>query len=165
MHGSSNRSPWTARTGLAIARAAVAATAVFMATGCSIARPTASATAAAVGDRGAATARVDITLDLSNSGRNEVELVSYDYMITLEDGSSYDGRWAALRALPPGQTVKATVPAVLPVASVREGMRWKVSGSVAYRDPQSIARILYEAGILKTESAFTGEGTLSGESK
>lgn len=104
---------------------------------------------------------MDITLDLTNSGTNEVELVAYDYIITLEDGSSYDGRWAALRALPPGQTVEARIPAVLPLASVQEGVRWRVRGSASYRDPQSIARILYEAGILKTQSEFSGEGQLS----
>lgn len=129
--------------------------------GCSIARPTAAASAATIAARGTGTARVDITLDLTNSGRNEVELVDYSYLITLEDGSSYDGRWAALRALPPGQTVQATVPAVLPLASVRDGVRWRVTGHASYRDPQSIARILYEAGILRTQSDFSGEGRLA----
>jgi hypothetical protein len=32
---------------------------------------------------------------------------------------------------------------------------------VSYRDPQSFARILYEAGILKTESSFDGEGAVA----
>lgn len=144
-----------------------AALAVALA-GCSVARPTARAAEARLGRggaAGAATASIDIGLELTNTSGNEIELVSYDYLIRLEDGSSYDGRWAALRALPPGQTVKATVPAIVPAASAREGARWTVMGTMTYRDPQSFARILYEAGILKTESMFEGAGTLAAQAK
>jgi len=136
--------------------------------GCSVARPTARAAAAHLGREGpagATTASIDITLELTNTSGNEVELVSYDYLIRLEDGASYDGRWAALRALPPGRTVTATVPAIVPIASARAGVRWTVMGTMTYRDPQSFARILYEAGILKTESMFAGEGTLAAAAK
>lgn len=144
--------------------AARTATCVLLASaaGCSVARPTARATDARVGaTSGATTASIDITLELANSSGNEVELVSYDYLIRLADGSSYDGRWAALRALPPGQTVTVTVPAIVPIASASPGARWTVTGTMSYRDPQNFARILYEAGILKTESVFEGEGVLS----
>lgn len=130
-------------------------------TGCSVVRPDVRATEANVAARGDGTAKVDIVLELRNGGDTEVELVTYDYLIRLGDGSSYDGRWAALRALPPGQTVRATVPAILPAASAIAGARWEVSGSVSYRDPQSFARILYEAGLLRTEAGFGGEGSMA----
>jgi len=150
------------RRGLALATICLAALALG---GCSVSRPAAKAIDAHIGASGQLTTSVDITLELTNTSPNEVELVSYDYLIRLEDGASYDGRWTALRALPPGQTVRATVPAVVPIASAREGARWTVSGTLAYRDPQSFARILYEAGILKTESAFEGAGNLAPASK
>jgi hypothetical protein len=133
--------------------------------GCSVSRPAAKPIEANIGSAGTVTAAIDITIELTNTSQNEVDLVSYDYLIRLEDGASYDGRWAALRALPPGQTVRATVPAVVPVASARAGARWTVVGTLAYRDPQSFARILYEAGLLRTESAFEGAGTLGTGSK
>jgi hypothetical protein len=128
---------------------------------CSVVRPGARASCANVAARGDATALLDVVLELTNPGTTEIELVNYDYEITLADGSSYDGRWAALRALPPGQTVTAKVPAIVPVTSASAGARWTVRGTVSYRDPQSFARILYEAGILKTESSFVGEGTIA----
>lgn len=130
-------------------------------TACSVIRPGARASAATVAARGDTTAMLDVVLELTNPGKTEIELVHYDYTITLADGSSYDGRWAALRALPPGQTVTATVPAIVPNASATAGARWTVRGTVSYRDPQSFARILYEAGILKTESSFDGEGAVA----
>lgn len=101
--------------------------------------------------------KVDIALELRNTGDDEVDLLEYDYVVTLADGSAYGGKWAALRALPPGQTVEATIPAVLPSASV--GGAWRVNGTLRYRDPQSIARILYESGLLRTEVGFSGAGS------
>lgn len=139
---------------------ALACVAAAASTGCSVIRPEARAAEARVAQVGVSTTRLDIVLELANPGQTEIELVHYDYTIALADGSSYDGRWAALRALPPGQTVRATVPAIVPVASAAAGGRWSVRGSVSYRDPQSFARILYEAGLLKTQSTFDGEGAL-----
>ena len=129
--------------------------------GCSFVRPTAKAVGVRVVEMGPSTARLAIEVELRNESSNEVELVSYDYLVRLEDGASYDGRWAALRALPPGQSVTASVPAIVPVQSARAGARWSVTGTLAYRDPQSLARILYEAGILKTESMFEGQGSVA----
>jgi hypothetical protein len=39
-----------------------------------------------------------------------------------------------------------------------DGGAWRVTGKVEFRDPQSFARILYEAGILHTRSEFSGDG-------
>jgi hypothetical protein len=43
------------------------------------------------------------------------------------------------------------------------GARWVVSGTASYRDPQSFARILYEAGLLKTQAEFGGSGILAAQ--
>lgn len=133
--------------------------ALFGAGGCAVARPEVRATETRVVESLGGTTKVDIALELRNTSDDELELVEYDYVITLPDGASYGGKWAAQRALPPGQPVETTVPAVLPAASVGSGATgWSVSGTLRYRDPQSIARILYEAGVLRTEVGFSGSG-------
>lgn len=130
------------------------------AAGCSVTRPDARAVDARTVESSGGVTKLDIALELKNTGADEVELVEYDYVVTLADGASYGGKWAALRALPPGRVVEATIPAILPSASVGSGeVSWRVSGTLRYRDPQSIARILYEAGIIKTEVSFSGAGT------
>ena len=147
---------------LALTGAVVASVfAIVAGSGCTVVRPDARASAATIVAHGEATAAIDITLEIINAELTEVELINYDYKITLDDGRSYGGRWAALRALPPGQTVTATIPAIVPEASARVGARWVVSGTASYRDPQSFARILYEAGLLKTQAEFGGSGTLA----
>lgn len=128
--------------------------------GCSIDRPNVRASEARIVASSGAATELEVAIELKNSGTDEIELVEYDYVLTLADGASYGGRWAALRALPPQQTVVATLPAVVPTASVRGGSAaWTLSGTLRYRDPQSIARILYEAGLLKTQVSFSGSGS------
>ena len=128
--------------------------------GCSVTRPEARAVDARIVESSGSATKIEVALELLNTGKDEVELVEYDYVVTLPDGAAYGGKWAALRALPPGRTVAAAVPAVLPTASLAAAgtTPWRVSGTIRYRDPQSIARILYEAGILKTETSFSGSG-------
>jgi hypothetical protein len=127
--------------------------------GCHVVRPEGRATELRVGRSNGDLTEVAVVLELRNPGRDEIDLVEYDYTVSLADGSRYGGRWAALRALPPGQTVEATLPAVLPTASLGEGMAWSASGTGRYRDPNSVLRILYEAGILKNEYSFSTNGT------
>ena len=132
-------------------------------TGCAINRPEARATAASIVESRNDVTRLAIDLELTNTGKDEIELVEYDYTVTLADGARYGGKWAALRALPPGEPVRATIPAVVPAASAQAARGWSVNGSLRYRDPRSVARILYEAGILKPEVSFSGSGSTLGE--
>ena len=138
---------------------ALLATAAAALAGCHVVRPEGRATEMRLGETKGDLTEVAVVLELRNPGRDEIDLVEYDYTISLADGSRYGGRWAALRALPPGQTVEATLPAVLPTASLAEGMAWSASGTGKYRDPDSVFRILYEAGILKNEYSFSTNGT------
>jgi hypothetical protein len=94
------------------------ATATLFAAGCGVVRPTVSASEMRLGETTADATKVGIVLELVNPGRDEVELVRYDYSVILDDGARYDGVWSAQRALPPGRPVEAVIPAVLPSASV-----------------------------------------------
>lgn len=126
--------------------------------GCSVARPSVGVAGIAEADRQGDVARVQLQLELANDGSDEVQLLEYEYVVALSDGSRYSGRWAALRALPPTRRITAEVPAILPTSAVDAGASWSVRGVMRYRDPQSIARILYESGLLKTEVEFAAEG-------
>jgi len=137
---------------------AATTTAALFACGCSLVQPTARATAASLERTAGEVGQLAIELELGNPGRDEIQLVEYDYLVTLSDGASYGGRWAALRALPPEQAVRATIPAILPASSLRGDVGWRVSGTLRYRDPQSVARILYELGLVETKISFDGSG-------
>jgi hypothetical protein len=136
----------------------LAAMSVLPLVGCSFTRPEARATSARLVESRDGTSRIEIELELLNPGKDEVELLEYDYTLALADGARYGGKWAALRTLPPKTPVRATIPAIVPTASATGAASWSVSGSLRYRDPQSVARILYEAGILRPEASFAGSG-------
>jgi len=144
----------------------LASASIFASAGCTVVRPVVEPSELRVMEQTDETTRVGVVVDLLNTGRNEVELVRYEYTVVLEDGARYDGVWSAQRALPPGRTVTAVIPAVLPTESVGRGAAaigrgWRLEGKLRYRDPQAIARILYEAGILRTEVGFSGSGTIA----
>ncbi len=138
---------------------ALLASATVALAGCHVVRPEGRATELRLGQSNGDLTEVAVVLELHNPGRDEIDLVEYDYTVSLADGSRYGGRWAALRALPPGQTVEATLPAVLPTSSLAEGVAWTARGTGKYRDPDSVFRILYEAGILKNEYSFSSAGS------
>lgn len=116
-------------------------------------RPTVQPISASLSATGEGVEQISVELELVNPGDDEIELVEYDYTLRGSDGSGYSGRWAALLALPPQTTTKTTIPAVVPPGP--EGRTWSLKGSLRYRDPKSIARLLYELGILKPEAGFT----------
>ncbi|MFM7050643.1 MAG: hypothetical protein ACKOYN_00715 [Planctomycetota bacterium] len=120
--------------------------------GCTINRPAVRPIGAVVSATGEGVERLSIELELTNPGSDEIELVEYDYTVRGSDGSGYSGRWAALLALAPESTSRATIPAVVPAGAA--GRTWSVDGSLRYRDPKSIARLLYELGLIKPETGF-----------
>ncbi|MFM7135296.1 MAG: hypothetical protein ACKO0W_13390 [Planctomycetota bacterium] len=75
--------------------------------GCAVARPSLEVSGIREVGRSGDVAQVKVMIDLANDGTDEVQLVEYEYVVALADGSRYAGRWAALRALPPTQRIAA----------------------------------------------------------
>ncbi|MFM1823116.1 MAG: hypothetical protein RI967_1382 [Planctomycetota bacterium] len=136
----------------------VAATAVMAMAGCSLVQPSVRAIGARVAGEADGVARLELELELANPGSTEIDLLEYDYRVELADGASYAGRWAALRALPADATVRAQVPAVVPAASLAGSGGWRIAGTVSYRDPASLSRLLFDLGLLENRAAFSGSG-------
>ncbi|MFZ9881414.1 MAG: hypothetical protein ACO3QC_08440 [Phycisphaerales bacterium] len=144
-----------------VASLAFLGTVLMLSSGCSLGRPSVAPKGFRVTSVGNDAAEVALDLDLVNSGQNEIELLHYDYTLRLDDGSSYTGRWAALLALPPETTTRATIPAIVPPTALRQGREWSLEGTLRYRDPQSVGRILYEFGIVRPQVGFQAEGRVS----
>jgi len=147
-----------------VASFALLAPALVLATGCSLGRPTVVPAGFRVKAVGTDAAEVALDLDLVNAGANEIELLQYDYTLRLDDGSSYSGRWAALLALPPETTTRASIPAIVPPSALQQGREWTLDGTLRYRDPQSVGRILYEIGIVRPQIGFQATGRVEATS-
>lgn len=132
-----------------------------------IVTPVAARPVVATGPLGAPIAAgLQVDLQVHNPSSEDVPLERFDYALQVDDVGRFEGRWAALRTLPPGQTVTLTVPASMRLPrdlTDREELggefRWRIEGGVRYQAPGLLGQILFDAGIRRPSEPFEGSGT------
>jgi hypothetical protein len=110
-------------------------------------------------------AEVDLLVLVRSRSPETVPLDDFRYSLVVDGRTVFRGRWAALAAVPPGEPMRRTLPAViptelLPAAAAGEPLplRWTVSGSVGWEDPRRLSRILLDLGLPNPRSDFTSRG-------
>lgn len=110
-------------------------------------------------------AEVDLLVLVRGRSPETVPLDDFRYSLAIDGRTVFRGRWAALAAVPPGEPMRRTLPAViptglLPAAEAGEPLplRWTVSGSVGWEDPRRLSRILLDLGLPNPRSDFTSRG-------
>lgn len=99
-----------------------------------------------------------IHLELHNKADVPVKLEIWDYSLSAA-ATRYAGRWSAGITIPPGETMNAVIPAVLPnAASPGPTTAWSASGSVTYLAPSRLAEALFELGLNRPSQSFSGRG-------
>lgn len=108
---------------------------------------------------------VDLLVLVRSRSPETVPLDDFRYSLAIDGRTVFRGRWAALAAVPPGEPTRRTLPAVIPselLPSAGSGeplpLRWTVSGSVGWEDPQRLSRILLDLGLPNPRSDFTSRG-------
>ena len=143
-------------------------TVLAMAGGCNVAQSprieVASATLTSSTDQAAS---IDIALVLSNPNDEPLPLIQFDYAVSLDGKTVFEGRRAALATLSKGDERTLTVPAVV----VYENTAWRaetgtppkvrVSGTLQYRVSGTIAELLFDFGVRKPKAHFAGERVLA----
>ena len=120
------------------------------------------------------TARTDdaaqfrIDLRLANDGTKDIPLERFEYVFTVQDVGVFEGRWAALRTIPPGQSITMEIPASIPLPTdlaervdLDAPISWRLEGGVRYRAPGFLGRILFDVGIRRPTESFRGSGTFT----
>ncbi|NCF40920.1 MAG: hypothetical protein GWP75_12475 [Planctomycetia bacterium] len=120
------------------------------------------------------TARTDdaaqfrIDLRLTNDGSEDIPLERFEYVFTVQDLGAFEGRWAALRTIPPGQSITMEIPASIALpADLAEQVdldapiSWRLEGGVRYQAPGFLGRILFDVGIRRPTEPFSGSGTFT----
>ena len=87
---------------------------LLLAVGCG-AVPRVAATAAKPTARTDDAAQFRIDLRLANDGTEDIPLERFEYVFTVQDVGVFEGRWAALRTIPPGQSITMEIPASIPL--------------------------------------------------
>ena len=107
-----------------------------------------------------------IELEVRNPSQDDMPLERFEYTFTVKDIGRFEGRWAAFRTLPPGESAVMIVPAstLLPVdlgerVDLDGNIDWRIEGGVRYQAPGLIGQILFDAGVRRPTQSFSGSGT------
>lgn len=107
-----------------------------------------------------------IRLEVSNPSDEDVPLDRFEYVFEVAEVGRFEGRWAALRTLPPGGSATIVVPASfalppdLPGPENDDGtFDWRIDGGVRYQAPGFIGQILFDVGVRRPTEPFSGSGT------
>jgi len=116
--------------------------------------------------------RLDIALDLANPNSEPLELIRFDYSVSIDGVSVYRGKRAAEATLSASGGKRLVLPAVVRFdqvpwqASGRPAeAAWSIRGSLLYVTPGALAEILLDTGVRKPRARFGGAGRvrLAGE--
>ncbi|MCP4835180.1 MAG: LEA type 2 family protein [Phycisphaera sp.] len=120
--------------------------------------------AGAEGSPDAAGYRID--LEILNPSDEDMPLERIEYTFIVRDVGRFNGRWAAFRTIPPGDSVMLTIPAstALPLelgnrVDLDGDFRWRIEGGVRYQAPGLLGQILFDAGVRRPTEPFSGSGT------
>lgn len=116
---------------------------------------------------GTGASEADLVVRISGGGPQATILTDFRYTVFVAGRRAYTGRWAALAAAPPEESLTRSLPVVIPDsmlggASDEVGpveIPWSVSGSVGWEDPDRFARILLDLGFATARAEFSGRGT------
>jgi hypothetical protein len=131
-------------------------------TGCSgMKEPIVGVTGASLGEVSNEAATVQIALQLENPNTDPIELLEFDYHVSVNGERVYDGMRSAQMTLSRLSTRTATLPAVLPfdrvgwnAAQLPPDTEVQVHGTLRYLQPGAFARTLFDLGAKRPRTSF-----------
>jgi hypothetical protein len=109
---------------------------------------------------------VHLFLELTNPNQAPLELITWDYAVSVDGRTAYQGRWMPSLTLPPNVAIGTELPAVIP-ASFGDISKasWRVQGVVDYRATRQLDRLLYQLGVTRLHASFQADGAGFAEPK
>lgn len=149
-----------------LGRTALIVISAFLVVGCG-SIPKVKPTSARPVDRTEHAIRFTLDLELRNTGSVEIPLDWYSYNFSIDGMGTYSGRWAAMRVIPPDSTIQVEIPAVIAISEEMKpqvgkdgSVQWSLNGKVRYQAPGLLGQILFDAGVRRPSTGFSGSGTL-----
>jgi hypothetical protein len=102
---------------------------------------------------------VHLFLELTNPNDAPLELITWNYGVSVDGRSAYEGRWMPSLTLPPHVAIGTELPAVIPASfgDISQA-KWRVQGIVDYRATRQLDRLLYQLGITRLHASFEADG-------
>lgn len=141
--------PCTSRLLLSLAAAALAA--------CTT-PPGIRVTGLDVVEESASTAEVAVRLEIRNPTAVPIRLDTWNYTLQVNGQQMYSGQWVAAITVPPESRVLTAIPAVIPRDAESQTAGWSVGGSIRYLEPTRFSQMLYDLGLNRPSTGFSGQG-------
>ncbi len=105
-------------------------------------------------------ARVEVTVTLDNFNNIPLPLTESHYTVSVTGGGVYSANDLPDRTLPASGHQEIIIPAVFATTQKLDGADYAVHGSVAYRPPGEIRKLLTDSWIPLPTASFSSSGKL-----
>ena len=127
--------------------------------------PQITMTGATLGETTDQAATVRIALRLHNPNNEPLELLEFDYRVSVDGKAAYSGTRSAQMTLARMSTRDIEIPAVVNVSEsggqLPADANVQVNGSLRYIAPGAIAQTLFDTGVRRPRVSFSGKGPVA----
>lgn len=102
---------------------------------------------------------LSFTIEGTNEEKEELPLREIHYSLSLDGQHVFTGQRSAQATLPAGASQAITLPVAIPGPPPSDTADYRISGTVTYLLPGSIAELLFDNNIRRPNSTFAESGT------
>ncbi|MHC4908623.1 MAG: LEA/WHy family protein [Planctomycetota bacterium] len=143
---------------------------ILLLAGCAHKAPQLQVVGAEVVDGSEEATQIDFAIDLSNPNDEPLELLHFDYELSIDGQRVYQGRRAAEATLSRGGIRRLTIPVIVREADVplrasadqsASTVAYRLSGQLLYISPGELAEILLDTGLRRPSVRFGSRGQIA----
>lgn len=105
---------------------------------------------------------MDVEFEICNTNDIPLQLMIYNYSVTLNGQTVYKGKTSAQQTVPQWSTTRSYIPVVIRKDEIAnaETLSWQLSGTLGYVPPSAFAEALLTSGLWETTTRITASGSI-----
>ena len=124
--------------------------------GCTTRAPIATYQHAVVSKFNSDAVAFDAVFAVSNTNKEPIELLLYEYSVTVDGDHMFTGLYEAKLTIPRWSIIESSIPIVIPAGAITAKQEeWQVSGTLSYIESDAFADTLRKAGFSKPSISFS----------
>ena len=131
--------------------------------GCGVRAPLTQFTSSTITNTSSEAIEMNVEFEISNTNDLPIRLMMYEYTVTANGRTVYQGKSSVERTVPRWSTTSSSVPVVIRREAISnpENVKWELTGSLGFVPPIAFAEALRTSGLWKTSTRITAQGVVS----
>jgi hypothetical protein len=131
--------------------------------GCGVRAPLTQFTSSTITNTSSEAIEMNVEFEISNTNDLPIRLMMYEYTVTANGRTVYQGKSSAERTVPRWSTTSSSVPVVIRREAISNpgNVKWELTGSLGFVPPNAFAEALRTSGLWKTSTRITAQGVVS----